>query len=109
MKKEQIANLLDEKHGHLTQWLLEQEAQKWSLGPVGKWTTGQHVIHLIQSTKPLVLALSLPAFVLRFRFGKANRTSRDYSAIVARYHERLAANTNIVSPFSKKMPGTQPQ
>ena len=51
---------------------------------------------------------SLPGFVLRFRFEKANRPSRSYEAIVTRYHERLAAATGIVSPFSKNMPDTQP-
>lgn len=108
MEKVKIAALLDEKHGNLISWLGEHAPEKWATGPAGKWTTGQHVLHLIQSTKPLLLAFSLPGFVLRFRFGKANRPSREYQAIVERYHERLAANVGRVSPFSQNMPDTQP-
>ena len=108
MEKAKIAALLDEKQDNLTNWLGEHAPEKWALGPAGKWTTGQHVVHLIQSTKPLLMAVSLPGFVLRFRFGKANRPSRNYDAIVARYHERLATNVGMVSPFSKNMPDTQP-
>ncbi len=109
MEKARIASLLDEKHASLTAWLQGHELIEWSQGPSGKWTTGQHVIHLIQSTKPLVMAVSLPGFVLRFRFGKANRPSRDYQTIVNRYHEKLAANIGRVSPFSQNMPNTQPE
>ncbi|MCF8245444.1 MAG: DinB family protein [Saprospiraceae bacterium] len=108
MEKLKIAALLDEKHGNLTHWLQSHAAEKWAQGPAGKWTTGQHIIHLIQSTKPLLLGVSLPGFVLRFRFGKANRPSRDYQTIVDRYHEKLAANVGRVSPFSQNMPDTQP-
>ena len=109
MEKHTIAALLDEKHGNLTNWLQGHAAEKWSQGPTGKWTTGQHVIHLIQSTKPLLLGISLPGFVLQLRFGKANRPSRDYQTIVDRYHEKLAANVGRVSPFSQNMPDTRPE
>ncbi len=108
MEKAKIAALLDEKHGLLTSWLAEHSPEKWATGPAGKWTTGQHILHLIQSTKPLLMAFSLPGFVLRLRFGTANRPSREYQAIVDRYHERLAANVGRVSPFSQNMPDTQP-
>ncbi len=108
MQKAQLADLLNEKHNSLAQWLQAHPSEKWTVGPAGKWTTGQHIVHLIQSTKPLLLALSLPALILRFRFGKANRPSRDYATVVARYHERLAKSTGVVSPFSQKMPIPQP-
>lgn len=110
MKKAEIAKLLLTKHANLVQWLESHPAEKWPQGPTGKWTTGQHIVHLIQSTKPLVRALSLPGFVLRWKFGKANRPSRDYAAVVARYQEKLAAiDGKIVSPFSQNMPGTPPE
>lgn len=108
MEKAQLANLLNEKHDKLVQWLHAQPPEKWAAGPSGKWTSGQHIVHLVQSTRPLVTALSLPGFVLRLRFGKANRPSRDYETVVARYHERLAKSNGVVSPFSQKMPDTPP-
>ena len=66
MNKETIAELLDEKHQTLSNWLNKQDAERWETGPEGKWTTGQHVLHLLQSIKPLNTALSLPKFILKF-------------------------------------------
>lgn len=89
MDKESIANLLEEKNQNLINWLKNQEPEKWLEGPEGKWTTGQHALHLLQSIKPLNAALSMPRFLLRYKFGKANRDVRTYEAIVERYQDRL--------------------
>lgn len=89
MKKEAIADLLQHKHNDLITWLEQQDNDKWETGPQGKWTTGQQALHLLQSYKPLNTALSLPKWLLNFRFGKANRQVRDYDKVVNRYLERL--------------------
>ncbi|MCB0433556.1 MAG: DinB family protein, partial [Mangrovimonas sp.] len=68
-----------------------------------KWTTGQIALHLLQSIKPLNHAMSMPKFLLRYRFGKANREIREYDTIVKRYHEKLKEATGRVSPFSRPM------
>lgn len=89
MDKESIANLIDEKYINLIHWLGNQDDKKWEVGPEGKWTTGQQALHLLQSIKPLNDALSMPKFLLRFKFGKANREVRDYETVIKRYNERL--------------------
>ena len=89
MHKEDIAILLEEKHQNLFSWLEQQDIEHWETGPEGKWTTGQQTLHLLQSIKPLNLALSLPKFILKFKFGKSNRAVRDYDTVVNRYLERL--------------------
>ena len=89
MDKESIASLIDEKHQTLINWLTVQDDEKWEEGPEGKWTTGQHTLHLLQAIKPLNTALSLPKFILRYKFGKANREVRDYDTVIIRYQERL--------------------
>lgn len=89
MDKESIANLLDEKHQTLINWLENQDDKKWVQGPEGKWTQGQVTLHLLQAIKPLNTALSLPKFFLRYKFGKANRDVRDYNTVIKRYQERL--------------------
>ncbi|MGM5470368.1 DinB family protein [Flavobacteriaceae bacterium LMO-SS05] len=89
MDKKLIAKLLDEKHQKLIHWLEDQDDEKWELGPEGKWTTGQVTLHLLQSIKPLNTALSLPKFILRYKFGTSNREVRDYDTVVNRYQERL--------------------
>lgn len=89
MDKESIANLLDEKYQTLINWLENQDDEKWEEGPEHKWTTGQVALHLLQSIIPLNTALSLPKFILRYKFGKANREVRDYDTVINRYQERL--------------------
>ncbi|WP_425075628.1 DinB family protein [Psychroserpens sp. S379A] len=89
MNKDAIAELIEEKNNALINWIADQEDDKWIEGPNGKWTTGQHALHLLQSIKPLNNALSMPKFVLRYKFGKANRDVRDYQTVVNRYQERL--------------------
>ncbi|WP_250432377.1 DinB family protein [Hanstruepera flava] len=89
MEKEAIAELLEEKYSNLIEWLNLQDDSKWETGPEGKWTTGQHTLHLLQSIKPLNKAMSMPKFVLKYKFGKANRDVRNYDTVCKRYDERL--------------------
>ena len=103
MDKEAIVNLLEEKHQTLLLWLKNHDDKLWQSGPTGKWTTGQHALHLLQSIIPVNNALSLPKFIIRFKFGKANREVRDYDSVVKRYLEKLKDAKGMVSPYSKGM------
>lgn len=89
MDKEAIVQLLEDKHNDLCSHLESRNTEQWESGPEGKWTTGQHALHLLQSIKPLNAALSMPKFLLKYKFGKANRPVREYNAVVKRYQERL--------------------
>ena len=103
MQKQEIVKLLDKKHQQLFDWLAMQQLEKWELGPKEKWTTGEHIVHLIQSMKPLNYALRYPKFLLKWRFGVNNRTSRNYDDVCKRYKEKLIEAEGLVSPFSKNM------
>ena len=103
MDKEAIANLIEEKHKSLFNWLENQDNENWNKGPEGKWTTGQQALHLLQSIKPLNSALSLPKFILKSKFGKYNREPRDYDSIVKRYHERLEDAKGMTYKGSQNM------
>ena len=89
MQKDSIIELLETKHKALFQWLENHDDDKWDKGPEGKWTTGQHILHLLQSIYKLNYALSFPKFILRYKFGVANRHVRDYDTVVNRYHDKL--------------------
>jgi hypothetical protein len=89
MDKDAIADLLEETYSVLINWLDSQDEEFWLQGPAGKWTTGQQALHILQSIIPLNNALSLPRFIIKYRFGITNRPLRDYDQIVNRYHERL--------------------
>jgi hypothetical protein len=101
MDKQQIAQLLEEKGNVLCNWLEQQDIKNWVSGPEGKWTTGQQAKHVLESIKPLNTALSLPKFILKYKYGKANREVRDYDTVVDRYLQRLEEAKGTVSPFSK--------
>ena len=103
MDKDTIADLLENKHSILISWLKQQPDDAWTQGPEGKWTTGQQALHLLQSIKPLNNALSMPRFVLRYKFGKTNRPVRAYDAIVQRYKERLEDAKGKTFKGSKNM------
>ncbi len=103
MHKDDIILKLEERHQILLNWLNNQEDDRWETGLNNKWTTGQHTLHLLQSIKILNNALSLPKFILKYRFGKANRPIRDYDTVVNRYHERLKDVQGIIFGPSQNM------
>ena len=89
MEKEAIAQLIEDKHASLLEWLKQHPENLWEIGPEGKWTTGQHTKHILQTLELINKALSMPKFFLRFKFGKTNRDIRDFETVVQRYKDRL--------------------
>ena len=59
-------------------------------GLAGKWSAGQNLDHLIRSIKPLVQLYGLPKIILRWGFGKANRPSKSFEALVEKYKLKLS-------------------
>ncbi len=103
MKKEQIAEILEEKHQNLFDWLENQPKNLWEKGSEKKWTTGQHTLHLADSLALLNKALKYPKFLLKYKFGICNRATRDYETIVKKYHEKLAVNQERATNFNKDL------
>ena len=104
MENKEIQSLIQDKHAALMAWVNTQDIAKWTTGPAGKWTSGQHVLHIVQSIKALNKAFRYPKFLLKYKFGTSNRETRDFDVVVKRYQERLKAARNAVSPFSRNMP-----
>jgi DinB superfamily len=55
------------------------------------WSPAEHVRHLRKSSAPLVLALKLPRFLLRLRFGSRSAPSRSFARLRELYLAELAA------------------
>ncbi len=92
--KEQLAAELEANLQALLHWVEAQDDERFSWKPAAdKWSTGQHLIHLIKSTKPLNIAYRLPYFVLGWWQGLNNREERSYDGLVQRYQEKLAKVT----------------
>lgn len=104
MEKKEIISVLERKHTDLFDWLEGQTTEKWEMGPDGKWTSGQHILHLVQSIRLLNKALRTPKFLLKRKFGTANRPVRSYDEVAQRYEERLAANLERSRDFNKGLP-----
>lgn len=100
MNKQNIADLLEEKHKDLFTWLDKQPEEKWKYAPKGKWTTGQHIVHLVDVIKRVNHALSFPKFILRYKFGKANREVRTYETVVQKYKDKLPKNQEKAKKFN---------
>lgn len=103
MNKTEIVDLLELKHKELFTWLENHPDEKWVLGPKDKWTTGQHILHLVISIRMLNKALSMPKFLLKYKFGKSNRPSRTYKEVAKRYEDRLAENQDRARTFNKDL------
>lgn len=103
MDKVDIAELLERKHAEIFEWLKEQPRTNWMEFPEGKWSVGQHILHLVNSIQLLNNALSYPRFFLKYKFGIANRESRDYETVANKYQEKLIANKDRAAIFNKDL------
>ena len=103
MQKQEIADLLEQKHQELFSWIEKQPDENWEKGPEGKWTLGQHVMHLVNSLQLLNNALSYPKFILKYKFGTSNRPSRDYETVAKRYRDKLAENQERARNFNQNL------
>ncbi len=99
MDKNQIIKHLTEKHKIFIQELQRLSDTDFTFSPSGKWSAGQQLDHIIRSISPVNLAFSLPGFLLKLLFGKANRPSRSYDALVEKYQAKLALGGKAPSRF----------
>ena len=103
MDREAIAEVLEEKHKALFDWLESKPEEHWESGPEDRWTVGQHFLHLLKSIKPLNDALSMPSLLMRTQFGKNNREVRSYDTVAERYEEKLSKNLDRAKVFNEKL------
>lgn len=103
MDKVEIANLLEIKYQELFNWLEHQPIENWEKGPDRKWSTSQHIQHLVDSLQLLNNALSYPRFILKYKFGICNRELRDYESVVKIYQQKLIENKDGAKIFNQKL------
>lgn len=103
MNKKEIIDSLEKEHQKLFDWLDNQSEENWLKGPEGKWTTGQHILHLVDAAKKINKALSYPKFILKSKFGVSNRELRTYNEVTKRYQEKLAQNQERAKNYNSGM------
>lgn len=87
--REEIAAGLQQRFGEVVVWFAQRPDSKFCKGPVGRWTEGQHLDHLIIGTKPVTGALRMPRAALESRFGTAKSPGETMDALVARYEKLI--------------------
>ena len=99
MNKEQIAELLQSQHHLFISRLREMNDSDFCFAPEGKWSAGQQLDHIIKAVSPVNMAMGLPKFVLKWRFGTANRPSKPYEQLVEKYTLKLKEGGRATGRF----------
>ncbi len=103
MNKSEIQKQLLDSHSRFIKSINALQDSDFLQSNNGKWTAGQQLHHIIKSASPVNLAFSLPQFLLKIAFGKANRTSRSYDALVEKYQLKLAQGGKAPGRFVPRM------
>ncbi len=99
MNKPGIIAALRENHQLFINYMAQLSNENFVAERNGKWTAGQHAAHLIRSIKPLNQGLMLPGFLLGLFLGKANRPSKTYEQLVAKYKQKLSEGGSASAAF----------
>lgn len=89
MNKQQINSQLDAKYHAFINDMLALSPDEFVARVDEKWTAGQQLEHIFLSVKPLVQVLGFPKFAIKMLFGKADRPSRTYADLVAKYKSKI--------------------
>jgi hypothetical protein len=90
MDKKEIITASKKIFNEFTDTSLQIPDNKFFFLPAEKWSISQNVDHLTRAVKTTKLAYSLPKTFIRILFGKANRPSKTYEELVAKYKLKLA-------------------
>lgn len=99
MTREQIVQALKERHAAFAGEIASLSDNDYLFAPAGKWNAGQQMEHIYLSVSPLGLLAFLPRFVVKRKFGTANRPSRSYDEVVARYRRKLEEGGTATGAF----------
>lgn len=102
MTKEQIITEAKKTFTTLTTVCSGVNGQLFFDQPADKWSVAQNVSHLIISTNTSNLAYTLPRFLVRWIGGIANRPSKTYEALVAKYKQKLEEGGRASGRFVPK-------
>lgn len=99
MNKNEIMLQMQQNHDAFIKLVSSLNEKEFTYTIYSKWTAGQQAEHIVKAIKPVKLAFSLPLFVPKLLFGKANRPSRSYGELVKKYKDKLAAGGRASAAF----------
>ncbi len=104
MTKQEIQRSLIENYAAFTEHLRRMPDNLVHQAAEGKWSPAMQAEHLVKSVSPVTLTFLLPKFVLPLVFGKANRPSRTYDELIAKYKLKLSEGGRASKPFIPEVP-----
>ncbi len=99
MDTKQITSELVEKHLNFSNYIADLSVDKYEFSYQEKWNAGQHLDHVIKSVAVLTKAFGVPKFILKSKFGVANRASRSPEALIEKYLDKLKTAKPTPSRF----------
>lgn len=102
MEKQAIATQLTENYCVFSTYINSLTPEHLVFAKNDKWTAAQQLLHIISSVKPVRQALGLPKFILKMLFGKANRQSKSYEQLIAKYQQKLQSGGKAPARFVPK-------
>lgn len=99
MNKSTLTQTLLTNHQEFQHYLASLSEAQLATSKNNKWNAVQQLEHICLSVKPVRLAFTVPKFVLRWWFGKANRASRTYEVLISKYHTKLQAGGRATGRF----------
>ena len=100
MNKQEINSRLHDSHHEFINYLssLDDRAFMHSYQNE-KWTAGQQADHIYRSLMPVHLILKFPKWTIKQLLGTANRPSKSYEELVAKYYLKLENRTDTPPKF----------
>ncbi len=99
MNKEAIVISIERAYQNLINYIEGLDERAFLLAAEDKWSAGKQLDHMIKSVAPVNMAMALPNFIPALLFGKANRSSKTYEELVAKYKSRLADGGKAPAKF----------
>lgn len=100
MNRTEITTLLAVNHKAFLEQIDQLSDTNLCYAPEGKWTAIQQLDHIIRSVSPVNMAMGLPKFILKWRFGTANRPSKTYEQLVDKYQRKLLEGGRASARFT---------
>lgn len=106
MNRPEITTILQQNHTLFVDFIASLEEAALQKTIPGKWNAAEQLEHVYLCLRPIVLAFRLPKFIPKMLFGKANRDSKSYEALVQAYQNKLQQGGKAPAVYIPKTPAT---
>ncbi len=94
---------LKENHLNFSKHIDSLTVNEYEFSYQEKWNAGEHLDHIIKSVGVLTKAFGVPKFILKSKFGVANRASRSPEALIEKYLDKLKTAKPTPSRFQPEI------